>query len=237
MPATEPDRACGRQRCGRRRRTALSDAPSQGGVSRLIRLRVTLPPCPPTLPISGCAQYGAHRGTSGHIGAGIQRVLGEGLQTIALETAPASHLSHARNSAVMGRAMMPQRVSRPDTRDTGFAQGGVERPMTERARRTRRGLSPSRAAGCQWLEPLPVCRRSGSLVATAGAGLGRSALDRVHRPSPCRQHGAAGAAPSQKAVPVGLAPVPPRALARRSRAPAGLQPKRSVRVLDASAWT
>jgi hypothetical protein len=91
------------------------------------------------------------------------------------------------------------------------------------------GCSPRRQAGLQWLQPVLLRLWYGTLVLVAGWLLGRSPVDQAHRPPPCRQNGSAEAPPSRQAVPVGLAPVPPIALPRRSRAPAGLQPKRSVR--------
>src|SRR5215469_16975009 len=90
------------------------------------------------------------------------------------------------------------------------------------------GFSPRRAAGLPWLQPVLLRFECGPRVLTTVARWGLAPVDRVDRGSRCRQHGAAGAPPSPTAVPAGLAPVPPRALPRRSRAPAGREPTRSV---------
>jgi hypothetical protein len=60
--------------------------------------------------------------------------------------------------------------------------------------------------------------------------VGRSPVDRIHRPSPVARTVGRGDRRRVQPIRSGWCPLPPStALPRRSRAPAGLQPKRSVR--------
>jgi len=103
--------------------------------------------------------------------------------------------------------------------------------LTEIACRKRRGFSPSREAGFSGLSPCFWPAGRGHSFHRQGVFCGHSPVDRLHRRSCCRQYGSAGTPPSRQAVPVAVVPVPPIRLPRRSREPAGLQPKRSVRRL------
>jgi len=105
--------------------------------------------------------------------------------------------------------------------------------LTGEVRRTPCRLSGRGQADFQWREPLFFRLGCGPPVLTTGSLVwGRSPEDRIHRPFHCRQHGAAGTPPSRRAqqfrsvLPV--LSVPPIRLPRRSRAPAGLPPTRSV---------
>jgi hypothetical protein len=106
--------------------------------------------------------------------------------------------------------------------------GNANGPVAQATAPHRSGSSP---AACGGLKPV-LCQRGCTWrIRRRWRRRRRPGTKGAYRVESCAAHpGDAWAAPSQQAVPVGLAPVAPRARARRSRAPAGLQPKRRVRL-------
>jgi hypothetical protein len=81
--------------------------------------------------------------------------------------------------------------------------------LTAMARRTRRGCSPSRQAGVHGFSPCFSAAGVEHLFQRQVRYWGALRLDRVHRPSPCRQNGSAGRPPSRQADPLWLGSAPP----------------------------